>query len=245
MIRLATDGLAQLLDGAASARARPRLRRLAPRVPLRDRDDHLEALGAFLVPGWLTIVLVTSFIGGIRLIVIGVVGEYVGRIYDEVKARPLYLVRELHGFEHEPIPQASRSRRRSSRAVRRGRRRLSRCRAAGARPSPLSWGAHARPRRDRHYVWHAGPAHLPELRRGELPRQSRRAATRAVAWDGRLPRSAAGLVPAVRRGVVPVWELRQRCPARPCGRRSDRDSRRLRVRPGHRWARWRASSPHL
>jgi dolichol-phosphate mannosyltransferase len=57
--------------------------------------------GTFLVPGWLTIVLVTSFVGGIQLIVIGVVGEYVGRIYDEVKARPLYLVRELHGFEHE------------------------------------------------------------------------------------------------------------------------------------------------
>jgi polyisoprenyl-phosphate glycosyltransferase len=60
--------------------------------------------GAFLVPGWLTIVLVTSFIGGIQLIVIGVVGEYVGRIYDEVKARPLYLVRELHGFEQEVDP---------------------------------------------------------------------------------------------------------------------------------------------
>jgi polyisoprenyl-phosphate glycosyltransferase len=58
--------------------------------------------GAFLVPGWLTIVLVTSFIGGIQLIVIGVVGEYVGRIYDEVKARPLYLVRDLHGFDREP-----------------------------------------------------------------------------------------------------------------------------------------------
>jgi len=59
--------------------------------------------GVFLVPGWLTIVLVTSFIGGIQLIVVGVVGEYVGRIYDEVKARPLYLVRELHGFDSEPI----------------------------------------------------------------------------------------------------------------------------------------------
>jgi dolichol-phosphate mannosyltransferase len=64
-----------------------------------------KLFGAFLVPGWLTIVLVTSFVGGIQLIVIGVVGEYVGRIYDEVKARPLYLVRELHGFEHEPVPR--------------------------------------------------------------------------------------------------------------------------------------------
>jgi polyisoprenyl-phosphate glycosyltransferase len=65
--------------------------------------------GVLLVPGWLTIVLVTSFVGGIQLIVIGVVGEYVGRIYDEVKARPLYLVRDLHGFEHAPaVPAAAR-----------------------------------------------------------------------------------------------------------------------------------------
>ena len=61
--------------------------------------------GAFLVPGWLTIILVVTFIGGIQLIVIGVVGEYVGRVYDEVKARPLYLVRELHGFDPESVPQ--------------------------------------------------------------------------------------------------------------------------------------------
>jgi glycosyltransferase involved in cell wall biosynthesis len=65
--------------------------------------------GAFLVPGWLTIVLVTSFIGGIQLVVIGVVGEYVGRIYDEVKARPLYLVRELRGFGDDDSRLASRS----------------------------------------------------------------------------------------------------------------------------------------
>lgn len=59
--------------------------------------------GVFLVPGWLTIVLVTSFIGGMQLMVIGVVGEYVGRIYDEVKARPLYLVRALHGIEEDEV----------------------------------------------------------------------------------------------------------------------------------------------
>jgi polyisoprenyl-phosphate glycosyltransferase len=67
--------------------------------------------GTFLVPGWLTIVLVTSFIGGVQLMVVGVVGEYVGRIYDEVKARPLYLVRELHGISTVERPPSRAPRR--------------------------------------------------------------------------------------------------------------------------------------
>src|SRR5205823_578905 len=59
----------------------------------------VKAVGAFTVPGWASILVVVSFMSGIQLIVLGVVGEYIARIYDEVKARPLYLVRELHGFD--------------------------------------------------------------------------------------------------------------------------------------------------
>jgi hypothetical protein len=55
--------------------------------------------GFYVVPGWASLVFVVSFLGGIQLIVLGVIGEYVGLIYEEVKRRPLYLVRELHGFE--------------------------------------------------------------------------------------------------------------------------------------------------
>ena len=55
--------------------------------------------GVEVVPGWVTIIVVTTFLGGMQLIVLGVMGEYVGRVYDEVKRRPLYLVRRLHGFE--------------------------------------------------------------------------------------------------------------------------------------------------
>jgi glycosyltransferase involved in cell wall biosynthesis len=57
--------------------------------------------GFYTVPGWSSIVFVVSFLGGIQLIVLGVIGEYVSLIYDEAKRRPIYLVRELHGFERD------------------------------------------------------------------------------------------------------------------------------------------------
>jgi len=46
------------------------------------------------VPGWTSLAVVTAFIGGVQLVCIGILGEYLGRVYDEVKARPLYLVSE-------------------------------------------------------------------------------------------------------------------------------------------------------
>lgn len=56
-------------------------------------------VGIYTVPGWTTIVVVVTFIGGIQLVVLGGIGEYIGRIYEEVKRRPLYVVRRTHGFE--------------------------------------------------------------------------------------------------------------------------------------------------
>jgi glycosyltransferase involved in cell wall biosynthesis len=50
------------------------------------------------VPGIASIVVLTAFLGGVQLIVLGILGEYIARIYDEVKARPLYLVQETRGF---------------------------------------------------------------------------------------------------------------------------------------------------
>jgi len=50
------------------------------------------------VPGWASLMIVVSFIGGVQLLTLGIIGEYLGRIYDEVKARPLYLLEKKVGF---------------------------------------------------------------------------------------------------------------------------------------------------
>ncbi len=46
------------------------------------------------VPGWTSLILSVLFIGGIQLIAIGIIGEYIGRISNNVKDRPLYLIKE-------------------------------------------------------------------------------------------------------------------------------------------------------
>lgn len=50
------------------------------------------------VQGWTSLVAISLFFNGIVLLVLGIMGEYVGRIYDEVKARPLYVVNEFVNF---------------------------------------------------------------------------------------------------------------------------------------------------
>jgi glycosyltransferase involved in cell wall biosynthesis len=49
------------------------------------------------VSGWTTIVVVMLFLAGVQLVSLGIVGEYVARVYEEVKGRPLYVVREHLG----------------------------------------------------------------------------------------------------------------------------------------------------
>lgn len=56
-----------------------------------------KVIGFYSVPGLASIAVYVSFLGGIQLLILGVIGEYIARIHDEVKRRPLYLVSDAHG----------------------------------------------------------------------------------------------------------------------------------------------------
>jgi dolichol-phosphate mannosyltransferase len=55
------------------------------------------------VAGQATTLVSVLFLGGIQLIFLGVIGEYLGRVYDEVKRRPLYLTKEMHGVSPSSV----------------------------------------------------------------------------------------------------------------------------------------------
>jgi hypothetical protein len=48
------------------------------------------------VPGYVTLIVAVTVLGGLQMIMLGVIGEYIGRIYYETKRRPHYLVKETN-----------------------------------------------------------------------------------------------------------------------------------------------------
>jgi len=106
MMRLAVDGLVSLsfvpLRVAyilACASAVPFLLYLVYNVVL-----HV-AFGVQMVPGWSSLILAITAFGAANLLVLGILGEYVGRIYSEVKRRPVFVIAESCG---QRSPQAIR-----------------------------------------------------------------------------------------------------------------------------------------
>jgi polyisoprenyl-phosphate glycosyltransferase len=66
-----------------------------------------RAMG-YTVEGWATIMVAMLFLGGVQLICIGIIGEYIGRIFNEIKGRPMYVIESIHqGVQPEPAGQPS------------------------------------------------------------------------------------------------------------------------------------------
>jgi polyisoprenyl-phosphate glycosyltransferase len=61
----------------------------------------LRMFTSIWVPGWTALFIAVMFLGGVQLICLGVIGEYMGRTYNETKRRPLYVVAERLGFAGE------------------------------------------------------------------------------------------------------------------------------------------------
>ena len=55
------------------------------------------------IEGWASTLAVSLFFNGIVLIILGIIGEYIGRIYEEVKGRPLYIIRETKNMDPDRI----------------------------------------------------------------------------------------------------------------------------------------------
>ncbi|MEI7610732.1 MAG: glycosyltransferase, partial [Rhodospirillaceae bacterium] len=53
------------------------------------------------IPGYESLIVTILFLGGIQLLALGVIGDYLGRVFAEVKGRPLFIVRAAYGWEPE------------------------------------------------------------------------------------------------------------------------------------------------
>jgi dolichol-phosphate mannosyltransferase len=61
--------------------------------------QFIATRGSTYGSGFTTIIMCMLFLGGVQLVAIGILGEYIARIYEEVKQRPLYVVRDVAGIE--------------------------------------------------------------------------------------------------------------------------------------------------
>jgi dolichol-phosphate mannosyltransferase len=65
--------------------------------------DHFM-LGGSLVRGWTSLMATITIFGSVQLLLLGVFGEYLGRIYEQVKQRPLYIVEQIKRTDRAAVP---------------------------------------------------------------------------------------------------------------------------------------------
>jgi dolichol-phosphate mannosyltransferase len=65
----------------------------------------LRLFTSIWVEGWTALMITVLFMGGVQLVSLGVIGEYLARVYNEAKARPLYVIQEQIGYEEPTQPE--------------------------------------------------------------------------------------------------------------------------------------------
>ena len=60
------------------------------------------------IQGWTSLLIVVLMLGGLQIVILGVLGEYIARVYEEAKGRPIFVVQEEAGFESDGVPAADR-----------------------------------------------------------------------------------------------------------------------------------------
>jgi len=68
---------------------------------------YMKIFTTLSLPGFAAVATILFFLGGIQLLTIGILGEYIGRIFDEVKGRPLFLISKATGFDDSSGIQAA------------------------------------------------------------------------------------------------------------------------------------------
>jgi len=105
MIRLAIDGIASMSQAPLRLAYAVSLGLFAVFVGyiLYVIAKHFF-MGDELVPGWTSIMSAITIFGTIQLLLLGIFGEYLGRVYEQVKNRPLYIVQEIHRAKEAGTP---------------------------------------------------------------------------------------------------------------------------------------------
>jgi dolichol-phosphate mannosyltransferase len=110
LVRLAFDGIVNfstaplsLIFGLGVATAVLALVAAAAYLVWRLVDIPILGYTPGQAPGFTTLILVILFFSGVQLISIGILGEYLGRIYQETKMRPTYVVKEVRGGRQAPV----------------------------------------------------------------------------------------------------------------------------------------------
>jgi dolichol-phosphate mannosyltransferase len=96
MVRLALDAVTGFSIAPLRLASHIGLWLVAASVLLLVYIGYGYATGA-VIPGWTSLMLVVVVLGAVQMFVLGMIGEYLGRLFIEVKRRPLYIVREIAG----------------------------------------------------------------------------------------------------------------------------------------------------